>query len=715
MLTHFSFYTIFLLFFSHANSKLNAEEQAILLNLKQHWQNPQPLRHWTPSNSASHCYWPEITCTDGSVTGISLPNMNITGTVPPFICDLNNLTAIDLSYNYMTSNGFPTAFYNCSKLVSLDVSQNNFVGKVPDDIHRMSRLRHLNIGGNNFSGNIPASIGQLTELRILQLSACQFNGSFPPEIGNLSNLERLELAYMKTIMPARSGSIPSEFENGAYASSFLNNPRLCANKPSLNIAEWNSKTQNSSKTSSKLLAWIIGVPAAAFLGLVASFLVIRIYRKIMHALDLAWKLTSFQRMNFTKFDILSGLTENNVIGCGGSGKVYCVSINPSRDCVAVKRIWSDKKLEQKLEKEFLAEVKILSSIRHSNIVKLLCCISSDNSKLLVYEYLENRSLDLWLNRKSRATTASGSVHNNILDWPQRLKIAVGAAQGLSYMHHDCSPPIVHRDLKSSNILLDSEFNAKIADFGVAKMLMKEGESATMSAVDGSYGYIAPGEMYGVFKLGIICTGASPLTRPSMKEVFNDHSKLLVYEYLENRSLDLWLHGKSTRAMIIYYYAFIVFLVTQVKGTSASSDLGKHEVYTAHINVFTAIISGLTALVTLVVTIWGGICCCRRRGARRVNPNQEIALEPAIAEVRPAVAEAVAEVRPANAEVRLDVNEVRPAVAEAVAEVRPANSEVRLDVNEVRPAVTEAVAEVRPANVEVRLCMPRGMELIVTMP
>jgi serine/threonine protein kinase len=210
-------------------------------------------------------------------------------------------------------------------------------------------------------------------------------------------------------------------------------------------------------------------------------------------LDLiTWNLTSFQRLNFTKFDILSGLTENNVIGSGGSGTVYRVAINPSLDFVAVKKIWNSQKLEQKHEKEFLAEVEILSLIRHSNIVKLLCYISSDNSKLLVYEYLENRSLDLWLHRKSGASTVLGSVHNDVLDWPKRMKIAVGAAQGLSYMHHDYSPPIVHRDLKSSNILLDSEFNAKIADFGLAKMMIKQGESATMSAVVGSFGYMAPG-------------------------------------------------------------------------------------------------------------------------------------------------------------------------------------------------------------------------------
>ncbi|CAL5396942.1 unnamed protein product [Camellia sinensis] len=285
-------------------------------------------------------------------------------------------------------------------------------------------------------------------------------------------------------------------------------------------------------------------------------------------------------------DILSSLTESNMIGSGGSGKVYRVVLNRWGRVVAVKKTQNIIKLDEKVEKEFLADVQILGTIRHCNIVKLLCCISSETTKLLVYEYMENSSLDRWLHGKNRQFSVSGPAHHAVLDWPKRLQIAVGTARGLCYMHHECSTAVIHRDVKSSNILLDSSFNAKVADFGLAKMVVKHGETNTMSVVAGSVGYLPPeyahttranekidvygfgvvllelvtgreannngdediclaewawhhiqdgnplvdaldeeikepcylDEMTCVFKLGIVCTGRCPSTRPSMKEV-----------------------------------------------------------------------------------------------------------------------------------------------------------------------------------------------------
>ncbi|XP_076926935.1 receptor-like protein kinase 5 [Bidens hawaiensis] len=191
----------------------------------------------------------------------------------------------------------------------------------------------------------------------------------------------------------------------------------------------------------------------------------------------------------------SCLTEANVIGTGGSGKVYRIAVGQPRGYVTVKRIWNKSKVDQGLENEFTSEVQILESIRHSNIVKLLCCLSSQTSRLLVYEYMVHQSLDRWLHGKKRKL-GPGLVPGFVLDWPRRLQIAIGAAQGLCYMHHDCSPPIVHRDVKSSNILLDSEFKAKIADFGVARILEKQKPGGCdVSSVVGSFGYFAPEYAY----------------------------------------------------------------------------------------------------------------------------------------------------------------------------------------------------------------------------
>lgn len=221
-----------------------------------------------------------------------------------------------------------------------------------------------------------------------------------------------------------------------------------------------------------------------------------IWRKKRHEnQDPEWMFISSQRLGFTESDILVNLTEENLIGSGGSGKVYRVGVNPNGNFVAVKRIWNKRNLELGLEKQFLAEVEVLSSIRHSNIVKFLCCISSGNSKVLVYEYMENQNLDKWLHHKrsgERAITASAHC---VLEWRTRLQIAVGASRGLCYMHYECSPPIIHHDIKCINILLDHELNAKIADFGLAKVLAKRGETETASAIASTFGYLAPEYAY----------------------------------------------------------------------------------------------------------------------------------------------------------------------------------------------------------------------------
>ncbi|XP_042035759.1 leucine-rich repeat receptor-like kinase protein SUNN [Salvia splendens] len=208
-----------------------------------------------------------------------------------------------------------------------------------------------------------------------------------------------------------------------------------------------------------------------------------------------WKMIIFDRLKFNKTEILSSLTDENLIGYGGAGKVYRVSMNEGSNHVAVESIVNPRKSDCGLEKEFLAEIKTLGTIWHNNIVKLFCYLSSNDLKLLVYQYVENKSLHHWLHGKNREISPVGTSSVTKLEWPMRLHIAIGVAQGLSYMHHDCSTTIIHRDIKSRNILLDSEFNAKIADFGLSKLLSRHGDTEIASSIAGTFGYIAPGMNY----------------------------------------------------------------------------------------------------------------------------------------------------------------------------------------------------------------------------
>ncbi|EHA8587886.1 putative PTI1-like tyrosine-protein kinase [Cocos nucifera] len=134
------------------------------------------------------------------------------------------------------------------------------------------------------------------------------------------------------------------------------------------------------------------------------------------------------------------------------------------------------------EIEFAIEVEILGRVRHKNLLSLKGFYAGGDERLIVYDYMPNLSLINHLHGQ-RAT-------NLLLDWPRRMKIAIGAAEGLAYLHHEASPHIIHRDIKASNVLLDANFNAKVADFGFAK-LMPEGVSHLTTKVKGTLGYLAP--------------------------------------------------------------------------------------------------------------------------------------------------------------------------------------------------------------------------------
>ncbi|KAI3828433.1 hypothetical protein L1987_02534 [Smallanthus sonchifolius] len=423
-----------------------------------------------------------------NLSRLEISNNKFSGRIPPEISSWVNLNVFIASIN-MFSGEIPPEFTALSELTVLYLDGNSLSGELPSQIMSWNSLTILNLARNNLSGQIPASFASLQDLLDLDLSENQLSGQIPPQFTSLK-LTALNLSSNKL-----TGRIPSSFDNMAYQNSFINNPSLCSTSRVSNLHNCFTKASHSNGFSPKIISMIIILSTIVLLAAVMSTLfMFRDYIKTKPKRIYTWKLTSFQKMDFTEANILSCMTEANVIGTGGAGKVYRIGVGQPHGYVAVKRIWNNK-LDQNQENEFTSEVRILGSIRHSNIVKLLCCLSNENSKLLVYEYMVHQSLDKWLHGKKRKVEP-GLVPGFVLDWPRRLQIAIGAAQGLCYMHHDCSPPIVHRDVKSSNILLDSEFRAKIADFGLAKILEKQkpGEG-DMGYIVGSLGYFAPEYAY----------------------------------------------------------------------------------------------------------------------------------------------------------------------------------------------------------------------------
>ncbi|KAJ0915814.1 putative protein kinase RLK-Pelle-LRR-XI-1 family [Helianthus annuus] len=426
------------------------------------------------------------------ISSLQLHMNRFNGTFPEEIGYLNDLEELNLAYNGFKPSRLPLAFTRLKKLRKFYMAEANLIGEIPGNLSSMVALKLLDLSINQISGPIPSDLFMLKNLTQVYLDNNKFTGELPATIISRSSLYTLNLSRNQLTgrIPAGLGFLYALEVLDLSRNKLSGNPGLCSDEPSSGF----NSCRSGKNPSAKFVAMIASI---AVILLVLSVLMTRYaivyYQRKKYGLHTKWNFTAFQKLNFTESKVLPHLTENKVIGHGGYGMVYRVPVNRSGDFVAVKKISGKKDLDQRLEKEFLAEIEILSMIRHSNVVKLMGCISCDNSKLLVYEYMENRSLDRWLHRKQAPPSRglSGSVRHVVLDWPTRLRISLGAARGLCYMHHDCVPVVVHRDVKSSNVLLDSEFNAKIADFGLARILAKENELNTMSTVAGSFGYMAP--------------------------------------------------------------------------------------------------------------------------------------------------------------------------------------------------------------------------------
>lgn len=411
---------------------------------------------------------------------LSLSNNRLKGSLPPSIGNFSGVQKLLLDGNEF-SGSIPPEIGRLQQLTKMDFSHNKFSGPIAPEINQCKLLTFVDLSRNELSGEIPTEITGMRILNYLNLSRNHLVGSIPAPIATMQSLTSVDFSYNNL-----SGLVPGtgQFSYFNY-TSFLGNPGLCG--PYLGPCkdgDVNGTHQPRVKgplSSSLKLLLVIGLLVCSIAFAVAAIIKARSLKKASEAR--AWKLTAFQRLDFTVDDVLDCLKEDNIIGKGGAGIVYKGAM-PNGDHVAVKRLPGMSRGSSH-DHGFNAEIQTLGRIRHRHIVRLLGFCSNHETNLLVYEYMPNGSLGEVLHGKK-----GGHLH-----WDTRYKIAVEAAKGLCYLHHDCSPLIVHRDVKSNNILLDTSFEAHVADFGLAKFLQDSGTSECMSAIAGSYGYIAPEYAY----------------------------------------------------------------------------------------------------------------------------------------------------------------------------------------------------------------------------
>ncbi|KQJ93381.1 hypothetical protein BRADI_3g04187v3 [Brachypodium distachyon] len=503
-----------------------------------------------------------------------LPKNQLSGPIPDWIKSLNVLFHLDISENNLTG-AIPTALMEMPMLKTektaphldprifelpvytspslqyritsafpkvLNLGNNNFTGLIPEEIGQLKSLVILNFSSNSLSGEIPQQLCNLTNLRVLDLSNNHLTGSIPSALKNLHFLSAFNISHNDLEGPIPDGVQFSTFPN----SSFEGNLKLCGpilNRSCRSVEQPSRSRKHGNKKS--ILAITFGV---FFGGTLVFFLLgcllVSINRGTLktrngNSRNGDVEATSFEtgseqslvivprgkgEENNLKFADIVKATNNfhqeNIIGCGGYGLVYKADL-PDGSKLAIKKLHDEMCL---MDREFTAEVEALSMAQHDNLVPLWGYGIQGESRFLMYPYMENGSLDDWLHNMDGDASS-------FLDWPTRLKIAQGASRGLSYIHDVCKPHIVHRDIKSSNILLDKEFKAYVADFGLSRLI--DSKTHVTTELVGTLGYIPPeygqgwvatlrGDMYsfGMVLLELL-TGRRPvLVLSSSKELVN---------------------------------------------------------------------------------------------------------------------------------------------------------------------------------------------------
>nr|XP_027086405.1 probable LRR receptor-like serine/threonine-protein kinase At3g47570 [Coffea arabica] len=485
-----------------------------------------------------------LLCALHNLDTMNLGQNQFMASIPKCFGNLTSLRHLDLSYNRLYSAP-PEEIWNLKDLLELDLSSNLLSGSLPYAITNMKMANWVDLSTNQFSGGIPDSIGDMQNLQNLSLAHNRLQGSIPESIGMVFNLESLDLSHNFL-----SGSIPMSMEHLRYlkyvnlsfnnlsgeipslncctAESFASNQALCGAQrflvpPCPTISAHRSRTKRLRRTIYILLGVIIAVGALSF-----GFVYLRYRKKDEFSSGADLSLVAMpERISF--FELLqatNGYNESNLLGVGSFGSVYRGTLDDGR-VVAVKVF----NLEvDGAFKSFDVECEVLRNLRHRNLTKVISSCSTSEFKALVLELMPKGSLEKWM-----------YSHNYFLDLMQRLDILIDVAGALHYLHCEYSIPVIHCDLKPSNVLLDQNMVAHLSDFGLTKLLGEE-NSITFTETLATIGYLAP--EYGlegfvsakcdIYSFGIMMMEVFTRTNPN-SEMFGE--KLSLKSWVANSMPD----------------------------------------------------------------------------------------------------------------------------------------------------------------------------------
>ncbi|CAI0416291.1 unnamed protein product [Linum tenue] len=431
------------------------------------------------------------------LSALSLGENELSGEIPVEILNLPALGLVfNLSWNRL-SGRIPDEVGNLVNLGELDLSNNMLSGSIPSNLGKCVRLETLNLMGNLLQGPVPSSLRELKGLEILDLSRNNLSGEVPDFLQEFTSLVTLNLSYNHFQGPLSTQGV---FRNATKALVMGNN-ELCGGMPEFGLPK--CSVESSRKGGLSTIVKIIISVVSCLLGLIAllSFLYFRFLRKKTKDPEAASPFTGNTLLGTTYHNLLQATDEfssANLLGAGSYGSVYkgLIAIDDNTKMFVAVKVLNLQ--HARAFKSFVAECEVLKNIRHRNLVKLLTVCSGidfqgNDFKALVYEFMVNGSLEEWLHPGLLDEHETGRREE--LSVLQRLNIAIDVGTALDYLHNDSGVPVVHCDLKPSNILLDVNMMGHIGDFGLAKFLPQVALSspATSSSIGvrGTVGYSAP--------------------------------------------------------------------------------------------------------------------------------------------------------------------------------------------------------------------------------